>query len=172
MPSRSLILLLALLAVGVCAASAAARADHSDWPYIPIHDHARYQRNDPPGLDGWVARGTNASDELLGGHHSDTLVGLGGSDILWGDYLAAGNGPGQHDRIYGGGGDDFIYGSHGRTDVKAGAGNDTIRIWFGHGTVDCGPGRDILYTSRKSDPKIKRVGCETVSHLSDSQVHR
>ena len=162
---------LALLACGALAATASATADHSDWPSIPIHDHSRYKRNDPPGINGWVATGTNLSDELLGGHRDDVLYGRGGSDVLLGDYLAAGNTSRQSDRIYGGGGADFIYGSHGRSVVFAGAGDDMIRIWFGRGYVNCGPGRDILYVSRKSDPKVKRKNCEKVSHLSDSQVH-
>jgi len=163
-----------LLAAGLTAliaTTASATADHSDWPSIPIHDHSRYKRNDPPGMDNWVARGTKRSDELLGGHHDDTLYGMGGSDILWGDYLAAGNTSSQTDRIYGGDGDDFIYGSHGRSIVYAGAGNDMVRIWFGRGYVNCGPGQDILYVSRKNGPKVKRKNCETVSHLSDRQVH-
>ena len=166
---RLLVIFAALFCV--LAGTAAATADHSDWPSIPIHDHTRYQRNDPPGVDGWVAMGTNLSDELLGGHRSDKLYGRGGVDILWGDYLAAGNTSHQRDRIYGGAGGDFIYGSHGRSVVYAGAGDDRIRIWFGRGYVDCGPGRDILYVSRKSGPKVKRRGCETISHLSDRQVH-
>ena len=91
MGKLSRVLLLAVVLAGALAATAAATADHSDWPYVPIHDHTRYKRNDPPGIDKWVATGTDRSDELLGGHHDDRLYGLGGSDILWGDYLAAGN---------------------------------------------------------------------------------
>jgi Ca2+-binding RTX toxin-like protein len=171
MSSRALIIIATFIASGVLAAVAAANADHRDWPYIPIHDHTRYKRNDPPGVNHWVAHGTNKSDELLGGHHDDTLYGRGDVDVLWGDYLSAGNGPGQHDVIYGGGGGDFIYGSHGRSTIYAGKGNDKIRVWFGRGFVDCGPGEDILYVSRKSDPKVKRRNCEHLSHLSDRQVH-
>jgi hypothetical protein len=171
MPLRLVILALALLVPGVIAATAAATADHSDWPAIPIHDHSRYQRNDPPGINGWVATGTHLSDELLGGHHDDTLIGGGGVDILWGDYLAAGNTTSQTDHIYAGDGGDFIYGSHGRSVVYGGAGNDRIRVWFGRGYVNCGPGRDILYVSRKNGPKVKRRNCEVISHLSDRQVH-
>jgi Ca2+-binding RTX toxin-like protein len=171
MTSRVLILALALLAGGVLAATASATADHSDWPAIPIHDHSRYKRNDPPGINGWVATGTNLSDELLGGHNDDTLVGRGGVDVLWGDYLAAGNTSLQTDHIDGGGGGDFIYGSHGRSVIRGGTGDDKIRVWFGRGFVDCGAGRDVLYVSRKSGPKVKRRHCEVISHLSDRQVH-
>jgi RTX calcium-binding nonapeptide repeat (4 copies) len=171
MPSRALVLIAALLSSGALAATAAATADHSDWPYVPIHNHDRFKMNVPPGIDDWVAVGTDKSDKLLGGHHDDTLNGGGDVDVLWGDYLSAGNGTRQHDVIYGGRGGDFIYGSHGRNDVYAGKGNDKIRIWFGRGFVDCGPGEDILYISRKSDPTITRRHCEHISHLSDSQVH-
>jgi hypothetical protein len=165
------IAILATLLLGIFAATAAATADHSEWPVIPIHDHSRYMRNDPPGIQNWVAQGTAQSDELLGGHHDDVLYGRGGVDVIWGDYLSAGNGAGQSDRIYGGGGDDFIYGSHGRSTIYGGPGNDKIRVWFGRGFVDCGPGNDILYVSRKNGPKVKRRNCEIISHLSDSQVH-
>jgi Ca2+-binding RTX toxin-like protein len=171
MSSRVLILSVALLAGGILAATAAATADHSDWPYVPIHNHDRYKRNDPPGINNWVAAGTSKSDELLGGHRNDRLDGRGGIDILWGDYRSDGNTSRQHDRIYGGPGGDFIYASHGHTVIYGGSGNDKIRVWFGRGYVDCGPGYDILYTSRKSDPAVGRVNCEKTSHLSDSQVH-
>src|SRR3954470_21120082 len=97
---RVLIIFAALLGGGVIAATAAATADHSDWPAIPIHDHSRYKRNDPPGLNGWVATGTPLNHESLGGHHDDTLDGGGGVDIIWGDYLAAGNTSRQTDHIY------------------------------------------------------------------------
>jgi hypothetical protein len=170
MRTRLAILSLALLASGALAATAAATADHSEWPAIPINDPERYQRNDPPGIDDWVATGTEQSDELLGGHRDDELHGGGGIDVLWGDYLAVGNTAAQHDVIYGDGGGDFIYSSHGRSEIYGGGGPDKIRVWFGRGFVDCGPGKDILYTSRKSDPKIKRKNCEKISHLSDSQV--
>src|SRR3954467_3210143 len=168
---RVLILFAALLGGGALAATAAATADHSDWPAIPIHDHSRYKRNDPPGINGWLATGTNLSDELLGGHRDDTLVGRGGVDVIWGDYLAVGTPAAQTDRIYGGPGGDFIYGSHGRSVVYGGAGDDRIRIWFGRGYVNCGPGHDVLYVSRKAGPHVKRRGCEVISHLSDRQVH-
>jgi hypothetical protein len=167
----SRVLILALLATGALAATAAATADHSDWPAIPIHNHDRYKRNDPPGINNWVATGTHLSDELLGGHHDDTLDGRGGVDVIWGDYLAAGNTTRQTDHIYGGDGGDFIYGSHGRSVIYGGNGNDRIRVWFGRGYVNCGPGRDILYVSRKNGPKVKRRHCEVISHLSDRQVH-
>jgi hypothetical protein len=171
MAKLSRVLLLAFVLSGALAATAAATADHSDWPYIPIHDHSRYKRNDPPGVDKWVAHGTDRSDEILGGHHDDVIYGHGDIDVLWGDYLAAGNTAAQTDHIYGGGGGDFIYGSHGRSVVYGGPGNDKIRIWFGRGYVNCGPGRDILYVSRKNGPRVKRKNCETISHLSDRQVH-
>jgi Ca2+-binding RTX toxin-like protein len=154
--------LAALAALGAVAAQAG--APKGDWPKI----------------DGelWINhydvnathQGTDRNDELLGGHGDDRIFGMGGSDVIWGDQKASGNTSAQNDTIMGGSGDDWIYGSHGRNRVWAGPGNDTVRIWFGRGFVDCGAGRDILYVSRKSGPHVKRRNCETISHKSASQV--
>ena len=46
--------------------------------------------------------GTGRSDELLGGHDSDTLYGHGRADVLWGDYKPYGQGTAQVDRLFGG----------------------------------------------------------------------
>ncbi|HEX5622014.1 MAG TPA: hypothetical protein VFX51_26545, partial [Solirubrobacteraceae bacterium] len=56
---------------------------------------------------------------------------------------------------------------HGRNTIYGGRGQDTIRVWFGRGFVDCGPGkRDILYVSRTQNKKVKRRNCEFVKHKS------
>jgi hypothetical protein len=48
-----------------------------------------------------------------------------------------------------------------------GGGHDTIRVWFGRGFVDCGPGNDdILYVSKTQNKKVKRRNCERVLHKS------
>jgi Ca2+-binding RTX toxin-like protein len=158
---RRLIPLLAGLAACVLATPAAsAKVPHDGWPTIDgklwINKYDRDATH----------HGTTRNDELLGGHGDDRVYGHGGADVIWGDYKASGNTAAQHDVLIGGGGNDWIYGSHGRNRIWAGAGNDTIRVWFGHGFVDCGPGRDILYVSHASGPHVKRRNCETVSHKS------
>ena len=46
-------------------------------------------------------------------------------------------------------------------------GDDTIRVWFGRGRVDCGAGDDdILYVSKTQNKKVKRKNCERVLHKS------
>ena len=73
----------------------------------------------------------------------------GRADVLWGDWEGGADQPtNQRDRIYGQGGDDFIYGSHGRNVIFGGAGNDAISVHYGRGFVDCGPGRDIYHVAR------------------------
>ena len=75
----------------------------------------------------------------------------------------------QRDRIYGGGGDDFIYGSHGRNVIFGGAGNDAISVHYGRGFVDCGPGRDIIHVARSRKRGYKFRNCEKVDYRSEAQ---
>jgi hypothetical protein len=165
--SHRLISLTAVLlaCAGALAGSVAqAKTSHAGWPHIDgklwINSHDRHAGR----------TGTARNDELLGGHGNDTLVGGPGADVIWGDYKPTANNTWQHDRLFGGPGDDWIYGSHGSNVVYGGAGNDTIRVWFGRGFVDCGAGRDILYVSHRSRPHIKIRHCETVSYKSARQV--
>jgi Ca2+-binding RTX toxin-like protein len=160
---RRLILLSALTLL-TSAGIAYAGAPKGDWP--KIDGKLWVNRNDRDATH----HGTARNDELLGGHGDDTIYGEGGSDVIWGDQKASGNTTHQHDRLFGGPGNDWIYGSHGYNAIQGGAGNDTIRVWFGRGFVNCGPGKDILYVSRKSGPHVKRKHCETISHKSASQV--
>lgn len=104
--------------------------------------------------------GTDQSDELLGHHASDTLVGGASADILWGDYDPDGNGPNQTDRMYGGTGRDWIYASHGTNYIQAGPGNDRVRAHYGRGTVDCGSGWDRLHYARTRRHLWKFKNCE------------
>ncbi len=76
------------------------------------------------------------------------LSGRAGSDILWGDWDPVGQPESQNDLIFGGDGNDFIYGSHGRNVINAGKGNDAISVHYGRGIVDCGPGRDIYHVPK------------------------
>jgi hypothetical protein len=149
------------------------KVSHAGWPAITgilaFADH-----------EGRTIEGTALNDELLGGHGGDTLRGGAGSDVLWGDALRRGNNHVQHDRLDGGDGDDFLYGSHGRNVLSGGAGRDTLWAYFAHGTnrvtggpgndviwersgrgtIDCGPGRDLVHARRRTPWRLR--GCERV----------
>ena len=151
------ILTSATLVAGV----ALAGAPKDDWP--PINGELWLNTYD---LD-MSHTGTTNNDELLGGHGDDTIYGRSGADVIWGDHKATGNTADQSDYVRAGAGADWVYASHGQNTIYGGAGNDTIRVWFGRGFVDCGAGNDdILYVSRRTDPKVKRRHCERVSHKS------
>lgn len=104
------------------------------------------------------------NDELLGHHGSDRISGRGGHDILWGDWNPRNNRTGQRDTIRGGDGNDWIYPSHGRTQVFAGRGRDYVWAFYGRGTIDCGPGRNDTVRVRLG--RAFRVrNCEHVNHF-------
>ena len=46
--------------------------------------------------------------------------------------------------------------------VVAGAGKDFIWAYYGHGTIDCGPGKDTARVRMNGAFKLKR--CEKVLH--------
>lgn len=165
MIARALIPLALVLATGaVLAIPAAAKAPQDDWPRINgqvwLNQASRAIEH----------HGGSRNDKLLGGHRSDRIYGELGSDVIWGDYRGPGNNSWQHDVLVAGPGNDWVYASHGRNNIYGGSGDDTIRVWFGRGSVNCGAGRDILYTSKKAHPNVKRSNCERVSHLSAAQV--
>ena len=158
---RRIVILSAIVAGALLVAGVALATPKDDWPkldgelYINTHDKDR------------VHTGTPKNDELLGGHGDDTLYGGKGHDVIWADHKASGNTTDQRDVVHAGAGNDWVYASHGRNDIYGGWGQDTIRVWFGRGFVDCGPGkRDILYVSKTQDRKVKRRNCEKVSHKS------
>lgn len=167
--SRILIALLAL--AGVLSAGAAAYgdhivgipcptcADHDQWPRIDLEN---VQRSDKVGST--FLTGSHENDELMGHHTSDTLRGEGGSDVIWGDYDPNNQPASQVDKIWGGDGNDFIYGSHGRNVIRAGAGNDAISVHYGRGYVNCGPGRDIYHVARSRRKGYRFKNCEKVDY--------
>ncbi len=114
--------------------------------------------------DGHVMPAHPVHNELLGGHGNDTLWAGPYGDVLWGDYKPSGQPTSQHDAIHGGVARDFIFASHGVNDIDTGAGDDWVKAHFGRGTIDCGPGRDVLYISRKAQRHYRISGCETISH--------
>jgi Ca2+-binding RTX toxin-like protein len=125
---------------------------------------------------GGRATGTERNDNLLGSRGPDTLIGLAGNDIMWGNRQPDGTSRGT-DRIDAGPGDDTVYGASrgGRNRIKGGPGNDylqgggvistnyinggtgfdTIRL-VGHGYngVQAGPGDDIIYAYSKDRTNV------------------
>jgi Ca2+-binding RTX toxin-like protein len=125
-----------------------------------------------PAIDGvvWKAvsgdhrlTGGPLSDELLGHHGDDRLIGAGGSDVLWGDWDPEGNTARQRDVLSGGSGDDFLYSSHGHNRIRGGRGDDMVWAYYGRGTIDCGPGRDLLRIRLDHDYRVRN--CERVRNF-------
>ena len=137
-------------------------ADHANWPTI-------YGKVTKAPVSGGTLDGTERSDQLMGHHGSDKLFGRERADVLWGDWDGEGQPASQRDRIYGGGGGDFIYGSHGRNVIFGGEGNDAISVHYGRGFVDCGPGRDIYHVAKSRKKGYKFRNCEKVDYRSERQ---
>ncbi|HWH92981.1 MAG TPA: hypothetical protein VNT03_03895 [Baekduia sp.] len=133
-----------------------AKVTHAGWPAVTgvlwkVLDSGDHQKV-----------GGEANDELLGHHGGDRIDGGAGNDILWGDWDPANNNGRQRDVLRGGAGNDFIYPSHGTTRVDAGAGKDFIWAYYGHGTIDCGPGKDTARVRMNGAFTLER--CEKVLH--------
>ena len=142
-------------------------ASHKYWPRVTLDALRKAHDVDTTFV------GTRRSDELLGHHGSDKLYGKGDADILWGDWEGGSDQPtNQRDRIYGGPGDDFIYGSHGRNVIYGGPGNDAISVHFGRGFVDCGEGRDIYHVAGSRRGRYTFRNCEQVDYRSEAQRGR
>ena len=115
---------------------------------------------------GGSAHGTDLNDNLRGQHGSDTILGLAGDDVIWGDQVHDPGGAAaraQRDDLDGGAGNDTIYGGRGINSVIGGDGNDflqgggltrlivggngddTIKVTSGaKTTVDAGDGNDTI----------------------------
>jgi Ca2+-binding RTX toxin-like protein len=129
-----------------------------------IHLRGSCQRRLIAGPTGMVVTSAAGHNELLGGHGSDTIYAGPFGDVLWADYKPSHQPTSQLDTVYGGPGRDFIYASHGRNIIAAGAGDDWVKAHFGSGSVDCGPGRDLLFISRRAQRQFTIVNCERISH--------
>jgi hypothetical protein len=148
---------------GTSCGNSASCAGHEYWPRMTQDD---VQKTRPTGKN--TLRGKqNNDDELLGWHGSDTLYGGDGDDVLWGDHVGDNQPTNQWDRIYGDEGGDFIYSSHGRNTIRAGAGNDAIKARYGKGVVDCGPGIDIVYIPRSRKSRWTFRSCERFEYRSE-----
>ena len=157
---RSSLVVLVLLALALPSVALAWRADkvsHHGWPEIT---GIFYKATDNGGHH---KVGSSDNDELLGHHGSDRISGGAGDDVIWGDWDPTNNSTRQHDVLRGGPGNDFIYPSHGSTQVYGGAGNDYIWAFYGHGTIDCGSGRDTVRVRLGGAFKLRN--CEVVNHF-------
>jgi Ca2+-binding RTX toxin-like protein len=133
------------------------KVSHQGWPAVTgvlwkVLDSGNHQKVGGP-----------ANDELLGHHGNDVVIGGTGNDILWGDWDPRNNTTRQSDVLNGGDGNDWLYPSHGRNMVYGGAGNDYIWAFYGHGVIDCGPGRDTVRVRMNGAYKLR--GCEVVNHF-------
>ena len=171
MPTRRRLALAIVLPAMLCFAAVAA-ASHTKGGCSNCASHKYWPKIDgvikKAGSGGVKYTGTARSDELLGHHGSDDLRGGDASDILWGDWDPAGQPATQKDVIYGGEGNDFIYGSHGHNTIFGGAGNDAISVHYGRGVVDCGPGKDIYHVARSRRKGYKFRNCEKVDLRPES----
>lgn len=120
------------------------------WKVLDSRDHTR--------------EGTEDNDELLGHHGDDTLYGLAGKDVLWGDWEKD-NPSHQTDVMRGGDGNDFIYPSHGKNSMYGGRGNDRIIAYYGHGLIDCGPGTNDFAQTRWQRDDYRVRNCERIRHF-------
>jgi Ca2+-binding RTX toxin-like protein len=143
-----------VLACSIGIATASGDVSHVGWPH---HVTVWFASN-----GGQRGVGTDGNDMLLGGAGSDVIFGGPGDDIIWGDQHPSPNGPDQVDVLHGGPGSDWIYTSHGDNHVFAGTGDDHVFDYFGHGTINCGPGNDIVTTDKSHIHDFTYVGCEVV----------
>jgi hypothetical protein len=121
------------------------------WMVVEDSEQDRFKRAGP------------LNDELLGHHGSDTLLGAGGHDVIWGDWDPVRNNTRQRDVLDGGPGNDWLYPSHGRSIVKGGPGIDYVWAYYGKGTIDCGPGID---TARiRTTGAFRTKNCERIRHF-------
>jgi hypothetical protein len=135
------------------------KVSHKGWPKITgilwtVLDSGNHQRT-----------GTEDNDELLGHHGNDKVIGSGGKDVLWGDWDPKNNGTSQSDILRGGNGNDFLYPSHGKNLLYGGPGNDRIIAYYGHGTIDCGPGDKDYAQTRWQSNAYKVRNCEIIRHF-------
>jgi len=137
----------------------------NDLPQAPSVDPTQPQWNKVLDSGDHQRTGTEDNDELLGHHGDDTVIGLEGKDVLWGDWELKGNGSNQSDTLRGGDGNDFLYPSHGKNNMYGGAGNDRIIAYYGHGLIDCGPGNKDYAQTRWQRDDYRVRNCETIKHF-------
>ena len=155
-------LFFALLAFGLVIAAftslAAGKASHKGWPHI--NGQLKMHSSDQSAR----MEGTARSDELLGGHGNDVILGRTAADVIWGDYKPCCQPASQYDVLLGGRGRDHIYASHGFNRIHGGAGRDLVHAHYGRGVIDCGSGRDKVYISHRARPGYRIRHCEKLDY--------
>ena len=165
--------LLIVVAALLVATTAIAKVDQKGWPHITGKNKRHFFQAKQQGANTDANyTGTEQADKILGAHGSDTLIGLGGIDVIFGDEIPN-NPANQTDYIDGGTGSDFLYGSHGVSTIIGGAGNDKIHARYGHGTITCGSGQDKVWQSRKRRKNWKIASdCEKITYALDKHQNR
>ena len=135
-----------------------ALASHAGWPT----DECLKMDKGGDGAAHTLVGLEHVHNWLLGGYGNDTLYAGERGDVLWGDYQPSGQSEAERDYIHGGAGNDWIYASHGTNHIFAGPGDDHVFAYFGQGTIDCGPGYDILTLSRTAYHHYTWTNCEVV----------
>jgi hypothetical protein len=110
-----------------------AEANHEGWPA----DECLKMDKGTAGFTHTLLGLEHVHNWLLGGYGNDTLYAGERGDVLWGDYHPEGQSEGQRSYIHGGGGEDWIYSSHGYNEIWTGAGDDHLALVYGHGIVYC-----------------------------------
>jgi Ca2+-binding RTX toxin-like protein len=119
---------------------------------------------------GKTLRGSDRNDKLLGGTGPDVLLGLAGDDVLWGNRKPTGASRGT-DRLFGGDGNDTVYGSRGRNRIDGGPGDDYLQGGPLHNTLLGGAGNDTLrLTGRGRNRVFAGDGDDVVEAYSRTPV--
>ncbi|MEM6472035.1 MAG: hypothetical protein AAF802_20915, partial [Planctomycetota bacterium] len=95
--------------------------------------------------------GDGGDDELRGDAGADTLDGDGGDDLIFADSDELGDDGGFAHSLFGGEGNDRIFGSRGADNIDAGEGNDEVRALGGDDVVVGGLGNDKLFGDEGRD---------------------
>jgi hypothetical protein len=120
-----------------------------------VGDIGRPQEDTLVGLDG--------SDRLYGGYMIDTLHGGIGNDRLYGGY--------EDDQLYGGDGNDLLYGEQDDDYLNGGAGNDRLDGGIGADTMVGGAGSDTYYLTLDDDGDIEDTVIELASDAGTDTVY-
>jgi Ca2+-binding RTX toxin-like protein len=100
----------------------------------------------------------NSGDDTLGASNQDTLFGAEGNDVL-GFRFSGSPSPGNQHRLYGGSGDDTLFGDGGLNTLQGGAGNDFLEVGFASQNLLFGDfGNDELFTSGMNDSLYGGLG--------------
>lgn len=144
------------------------------------HEHVNAADVGHDEASGYVIVGTSAHDVIVGSSRRDSILGGNGNDLICADPVrggedaaahASGQGGGGPDHVWGGNGDDTIYGGGGPDSLYGGNGNDTLNggggpdaLYGENGddTLDGGVAPDLLDGGRGNDRLIGGLGNDTL----------